>query len=342
MKTPEQNQEGFSFLSVVFFLFRWKYTLIITTIIAGVVAFIISSPPITIPKYKAFVIFYPAPSVSVSQSLLSTRGTEDQSFLSFGEEEQAEQLLQVLNSDRIKQHIKKKYDLMDHYGISKNSEYPGYGFDNKYKENVTFEKTRFMSIRVSVMDRNPDTAAMIANDIVSWMDSVKTRTLRKRAMQALSIVEEEYVEKQRNIQKMIDSLEALGEKGVLNYEEQAGVFSEALANAQLAGNRQAMNDLKQRLKVLAKYGPAHESISERLIFELEDLTELGKKFRQARVDANARVSHAFVIDNATPPEKKAYPVRSLIVLISMISTFLLAAVVLVFIEQLREYRKNKS
>jgi hypothetical protein len=48
---------------------------------------------------------FPTTNSSISKSLLSENSFEKENILQFGEEEQVEQMLQILNSDEIKERI---------------------------------------------------------------------------------------------------------------------------------------------------------------------------------------------------------------------------------------------
>ena len=45
------------------------------------------------------------------------RTIREKDFLEFGEEEEAEQMIQILRSDEIRHHVIGKFDLMNHYQI---------------------------------------------------------------------------------------------------------------------------------------------------------------------------------------------------------------------------------
>lgn len=58
-------------------------------------------------------------------------------------------------------------------------------------------------------------------------------------------------------------------------------------------------------------------------------------YLQAKVDAEQTLPHTFVVSKAWEAEKKAYPRRSIIVLSAMLSTFVLALLLLALIEGIR-------
>jgi hypothetical protein len=75
------------------------------------------------------------------------------------------------------------------------------------------------------------------------------------------------------------------------------------------------------MAVLAKYGGLYTSITEDMEHDREALSRLKTKYEEAKVDATERLPNKFVVNVAKPAEKKSYPVRWLIVLVSTLSVF---------------------
>lgn len=338
MNHDQKEEVEFSFASVIDFLLHHKWKLTIVTLSAGVLAFIFSMPYFIHPKYKSSLVFFPSQVNSISKVIMSSNPADKADLLQFGQEEQAEQLLQILQSDVITKRICDKYHLMKHYRIDPNSPFPNTVLGDVFRSNVKYSRTEFMSVDVSVLDEDKDTAALIANDIGNLLDSAKIKMQQERAREALAIVKFKYEDKQRFINKMVDSLQQLGKKGILNYEKQADQLSAAYAKAIATGGK--LDKLKQEMDTLAKYGPIHSALSESITNETEDLTELRIKYEQAKVDADQALSTKFIINYATPAERKAYPVRSIIVLISMFSAFAFTALILALTDNYRRYKKE--
>ena len=57
------------------------------------------------PKFKSSVVIYPTTTNSISQALLVEHNPYRKDVLEFGEEEEAEHLLQILNTDAIRDSI---------------------------------------------------------------------------------------------------------------------------------------------------------------------------------------------------------------------------------------------
>jgi uncharacterized protein involved in exopolysaccharide biosynthesis len=342
INNQRQSDSQFNFATIIDFLLKYKTPLIIITLAAGLLSFIFSSPFFIPPKYKSTVILFPATTNSISKAILNYTPSAKTDFLAFGQEEEAEQLLQLLQSDKITNRIEQKYNLMRHYRIPADASYPKTKLGKKFGENVTYRRTEFMSIEISVLDESPDTAAMIANDIAALVDSTKNAVQHERAQEALKIVQGKYEEKQHFIDKMVDSLQKIGELGVFNYVQQGN----AMSNQNFAGiNRNlspaAMKEMDKEKKLLGKYGPIQKSLLDRIEFENEDLSKLHALYEQSKVDAEQALPATFIINKAYPAEKKFYPVRWIIVLISMSSALLLSILLFAVLQNYKEYKKQR-
>ncbi len=337
---PERQGE-FNFANVIDFLVKFKKPILITTFGAGLLAFIFSAPYFIHPKFKSSVIVYPVRTNSIARALLST--TADQlDLLAFGQENEAEQLLQVLESDAITTHIAEKYHLMKHYDIDPKTDYPRTTLEQMFHSNVKYERTEYMSVEITVLDESPDTAALMANEIAAYVDTFKTKMQQERAGEALKIVEARFHEKEQNITLIADSLRKLGELGVLNYEEQPAILTEQYNRALMSNNTGVARQIKEQEKLLAEYGPTHKKLSDQLKSEVNQLTDIEAKMHQAQVDARQNLSHKFIISGAVPAEKKTYPLRSLLVVLAMLSAFTCSIIVCGLISNFKKYKLQKQ
>jgi uncharacterized protein involved in exopolysaccharide biosynthesis len=67
---------------------------------------------------------------------------------------------------------------------------------------------------------------------------------------------------------------------------------------------------------------------------------LKKKLDQARIDVNGNLSNVFILQSATPAERKTYPIRSLIVIGAILGSFILSCIVLLFVEKFQKKANN--
>jgi capsule polysaccharide export protein KpsE/RkpR len=336
MSKKASASDDFNSLNVLFFVYKWRKQLTIV----GVSAFIISSiVALTIQeRFKSTVILFPATTNSISKALLTDNSTTKEDILQFGEEEEAEQMLQILNSDEVRTRICEKYNLQEHYGIDPDDRYKRTKLYDEYLENINFKRTEYMSVKIEVMDYSADTAAMIANDIAALHDSTKIRMQHERAREALRIVEREYFLKSKEIKVMEDSLKVINGYGVFDYESQSEVTSEQYAIAIAKNDQRAVKSLEEKLQVIGKYGSAYVSLRDNMYMQRKQLNLLKSKYDEAKVDAEQVLSQKFVVSNAYPAEKKSYPIRWLIVVVSVLSALLIAVVTILIVENIRQFR----
>jgi len=326
--------KDFDSSNLVVFLFAWRKPIIIVSFIAFLASVIFSSPFFITPKFKSSVILYPTSTNSVSKALLSNTFGGKEDILEFGEDEQTEQLIQVLNSNRIRDRIITKYDLMNHYEIDDDSKYKYTRLFREYESNITFRRTEYNAVRITVLDTDPQQAADIANDIANLLDSIKIDMQQQRARKGFLIVEAEYLQRTNEIQIMEDSLTILRELGVHDYESQSEMINQQLAIEIAKGNSRGIEALEGKLEVLAKYGGPYVSLRDALEHDKKQLSIIKTKYEEAKVDAEEELPQKFVVSDAYRAERKSYPIRWLIVVVSTLAAFLLTVALIIIVETL--------
>lgn len=319
------------------FLYGKRKSLLIIAVLAIIASSIVSG--FIEPKYKSTVIIFPTLTNTVSRALLEEPNGSQKDYLQFGEEEQAEQTIQILNSDEIRDRIAEKYHLMKHYGIDANDPLKNTYLKDDYESNISFKRTEYMSIKIEVLDKDRDTAALIANDISAMLDSTKNRMTKERASRALAIVEKEYFTLRDEIRMMEDSLTTLRKFGIYEYEKQIKALSDGYAEAIVKGNSTAAKQLEDKLGFFTKYGGNHVSLTNKLLILHDRLGLIKAKYEEVKADTEKFLPYKFTVNNAYPAEKKSYPIRWLIVLVSTVSTILFSIVVIMIMEN---FSKIKS
>lgn len=367
----EQEKNGnhyFQSPGLILFIIKWKVPLLVITAVAIIGAVVFSSPYFITPRFKSTVIFFPSSTNSISRALLSENNQPSQDILAFGEEEQAEQMLQILYSDEIRDQIIARYHLMQHYNIDTTAPFPKTRLYKKFDENISFERTEYMSVKIEVLDTDAKTAADIANDIAALVDSSKTKMQHERAAVGLKIVEKEYNEQMEAIRKIEADLDSIRKKGVFDFKTQSVILNEehstassilknqtaALAvlekykpdndtavvntRARIKGAEAQLQYLDTKLKELAEYGGVNLRQMENLELEQKKLSDLREKYNNVRIDAEQVLPSKFTVNRASPAEKKAYPVRWLIVLVTGLTAFSVSLIILLTLENLRHFK----
>lgn len=340
MTNTAGGARDFDSTNLIFFFYQWRKPLIVIGLLAAIISSVVS---FAIPeRYKSTVIMFPATTSSISKSLLAENPSAKQDVLLFGAEEEAEQMLQILNSDEIRDKICKKFDLLKHYKIDSTDRYKRTRLFEEFQSNITFKRTEFLSVKVEVLDVDPLMAANMANAIAGLLDSTTTRMQRERASKAFEIVAFEYMAKERDVKQLADSMNKINRMGMYDYESQSEVTSEQYAIAIAKGDERAIKSLEAKLKIISEYGSAYLSMRDNLSLQTKQLNLLKIKFEEAKVDAEQEIPHKFIVNNAFPAEKKSYPVRWVIVAGSTSSSILIAIIFIIVFDTLNRYRKRNQ
>lgn len=335
MASSNKNAKIYDFTSTDILIYIWEKRNILGLItLAAAVLSVVVSFTIT-PLFRSVVVLFPTASASISKNLLSDSYGGRYTIYEIGEENQAEQLMQVLNSEEIKDRIIRKYNLLEHYGIEPDSKFPRTQLDAAYKSRVRFRRTEFMSVQIIVMDKDPVFAAGIANDIAAFTDTVFHNILKQRAMDAFELVEKEYNELLVATQETKDSLDVLRSLGIHNYSTQAERYHEAYGKALVSGNTNAIKTMEEKFRILSKYGGTYDILANQLNYQVSVLSRLKQRYVEAKVEAEQTLPHKFVVDQAFIAEKKAYPKKSIIVIVSTLSAFLFGLILLIIRDNLK-------
>ena len=332
------NQSEFDSSNLLVFLLKWRKPLVIVSLSAALISAVVSF--IVPEQFLSTVIFFPVNTASISKAVMTEDVTGKNDIVAFGEEEQAEQMLQILYSDFIRDRVIEKFDLMAHYEIDLDDQYKLTSLIKEWESKVKFKRTEYQSIRIDVLDTDPQMAADIANEIARLVDVVKNRMQKDRAAEALKVIESEYTKMRDHMKAVDDSLTFMRKQGVHEYEKQIEMISGEYYKAIASGNAQAATKLEQKLDTLAKYGSAFIALTDNSEYERERLILLRSKFEETKVDATEDVPHKFIVNQAWASEKKAYPIRWLVVVISTFSAFLFAVLAIIVIENYRKLQEQ--
>jgi len=335
----EKAEFSFETSNLILYLWKRKIPLIVITLAAAIFSTLIS---FTIaPKFRSSVVLFPASESPVSKSLLQTNFQDRIGILGFGDEDQLERILQVLHSDDIRDHIVDQYNLMEHYEIDPDGPFPLTKLFGEYSSNIKYKRTEFNSIVIEVMDKDPQMAADIANDIATQIDSTMNRMKRERAMKAFLLVEREYLYSAGRARELNDSITILNKKGIVTYDAQFERLTEAYGRAITENNDGAAIAIEDKMKELQNItGPFvyYWNMWSNEVVRFRDLTA---KYIEAKAETELTLSHVFVLDKAFKAEKKAYPKKSIIVMVATFATFVLAVLAFLFFESfLRKLRST--
>jgi tyrosine-protein kinase Etk/Wzc len=323
--------ENISATTLLSKLIKWRKQLLIYTIVAAILSGLVS---FLMPKqYKSTVVVFPARHFSTSKLLLEQNTGNQEDYMQLGDEDDAEKLIQVLNSDALKLKVAKVFDLYKRWKI-KDTTFAYHYLKLKWEEMVSIKRTEFNSIKIEVYDYTANNSAQLANGISDYSDTVRNEMTRSVSGQALKIVKEAYDNTLTMMRQLEDSLQTLRQLGVLDYKSDVEAYTKSYAKAIEKGNKTAILELEKKLDILKKYGGAYLYINENLKKYRFKYPVLKAKYDDELMNYKENLPFKFVVEKARPNEYKAKPKRLVIIGLSSISAFILTFLILLFKENL--------
>lgn len=316
-------------------IIKWRKPIMI----ASIVAFIISTTIafLLAPQYKSTATIFPTRSFSVSKLLIEQNIGNQEDYMQIGDDDDAEKLLQILNSDHLQKIVADKYDLWKRWKVEKDK-YAEHYLNLKWDNHVRYKRTDFNSIKVEVYDYTANGAAEIANAITDVVDEIKNEMTKDVAEKAFNVIKEEYENTISRMNALEDSLQILRSYGILDYKTDVEAYTKSYAKALEKGNSSGAKALEEKLSALKKYGGAYNQISENLRKYRFKFPVIKAKYDEAEVNVKKSLPFKFVVDKAMPNEYKAKPVRWLIILLSTVSVFALTIVLLIMSERYKSIK----
>lgn len=287
------------------------------------------------PRYKSTALLYAPRTSSVSKILLNEQNYNERlEIKALATVDETEQMLPFLNSVAIKDSLIEKYKLAEYYNIDVNKKG---GMTKLYKtitNNLTIKRTDYGAISLSLSDWDPQRAYEMTLDVVRWLDTIKNAVEYERAQAACIILQNQLDSIEREIAIVNDSIREIMAHGVFDVKLQSERLTQQYAIAAAQGNTAAMQRIIREQDTIAKYGAQLTSYQD-LEYNFSKYHALCKqKMMDAKMDMTTIMPVKFVIDKPYPADKKFYPKRSIIVIISTLCAFILTLIVLLTIERI--------
>jgi len=317
--TPK-NDVSFDASFLVSILVKHRKQLIAITLTTVALSILFSSPIFITPKYKSTAIIYPF------------------NIIPYSSESPTEQLIQLLESEDIRDAVANDFNLMAHYEIDSTGKYPLTELHETMKENINIDKTKFESVEIIVMDKDPKMASDIADSIVSKLNKKSLDLLRKKSLEVVIISENQLKLRQAEIDSMQNLMKQISkEYGIVDMEQQirslSRVYYEGVSKGAGDGKR-----LENVIQAMGAKGFELVGLAENVEEVRKQYNKIKQQYDQSLRDMTKELTYSNIITSPVPAEKKSYPVRSMIVLLSTISTLVLSITLLIIFEG----RKQRS
>jgi uncharacterized protein involved in exopolysaccharide biosynthesis len=305
-------------------LLRWWKQLSLVAVVAILLSTVFSCPFVITPKYKSFAVLYPS------------------NIIPMGTETPTEQMLQVLESDHIRDSVMDLYNLAETYGIDLEAPAAKTAMIREYQDHVLFKKTEYESVVIEVLDTDAEQAHDMVNSIIYFFNRKERFLQKEKAMELVTILDEQVGNKKFEMDNMEAVLNGIRkEYGILDYGIQTEYaterYLEVVSTPKLKSNS---GEIELLLAALKEKGGEFLSLSEHLWRIRGSYNNLKEQLESAERDVEKNLTYCSVITNPVIADKKSYPIRWLIVLVSVMATLLLSILFLGVVENLRNSSDN--
>jgi capsule polysaccharide export protein KpsE/RkpR len=244
-------------------------------------------------------------------------------------------MLEIMTSDDIKFSIIEQYDLYEHYYLDSTANGSLAKMMKYYDDNVIIEKTPNDAVKITVCDEDPQVAANMVNSIIECFDNLVLKNNAEKSEELFTIYSCSLKEKAHVIDSLSDLLKKYGtEYGMIDEKSQTRAYSEAVAQGRASGD--ATTILNNWQEYGAEYKKTDSLLNNTILRYNRDL----KVCEDAKRDMNKKQTFSNVISKPYPADKKFYPVRWLIALLSAIGGCLIGILAVAIIEGCRKPKEE--
>ncbi|PTN04247.1 hypothetical protein C8N47_13312 [Mangrovibacterium marinum] len=297
-------------------LWAWKIHLALLGGAVMLLAVLFSSSLFITPLYKSQARLYPV------------------NARAFSEESESEQMLEVIGSSDLKRKMIETFSLVERYKIDSQSRAVHAKVLKAYDKHVTCVKTRYETVEISILDRDPKMACAMVDSLMSFYNAKMLAMHREKYQGQLAAFQQDMSRKQADIDSLDSRLSAYRQRyGLLDYQSQTEQLTLGYAEALARGaSRASVDELKKRLDLLAERGGTFRQMQARMTELLQQREQIGRQLEEILSQINRRENFSVLVEAPFPADKKSYPTRWLIVLASLLSAEFLAVLLILLMD----------
>jgi uncharacterized protein involved in exopolysaccharide biosynthesis len=309
-ETVEERPESIEFLRFIYSKRKpVLFTLLGALALATIVTFILPK------RYSSSAIIFPVYNNNV-ESVIDNPA--------FGYDVEADRLLQLLESDEVRDSVVTKFNLDKYYEIDKSTMDWSDQLRQKFLNDVSFVRTPYMSIVIKVVTKEPELSAKMANYIIQLADGVRSRIFKKNELIAFHQVEKEFLAKQAEVDTLknkINKLRGDSHSDLVALVNMQG-FVQTLSGQEKTGTNTELE------RALNQY-----------IFEQSRLNDIAARYERAKAHYESPITQVYVVDRARVSYKKVSPSLILNLAVAGFCSLIFSIGFLVFNEKLRMIRQ---
>ncbi len=307
----------FNLLVAIRIILKWKKQILILTVASGIIAAVFSVFVMD-EWFFSYSKFYPTNQALSDRSAIFGNETKVDYY---GDKADVNRVLTIANSIPVIDFVIDSFKLAEHYYVSKDKKYWKTIVRKKFEKNYEAIKTEHDAVQVSVYDTDPKIAAAIVNAVVRKVDELNKQHVIESKQKVYDAVGAQAANLQDDVTSYIDTLAALGEHYKIKVS--TGADGTVLVDG---GDYRAVQLYKS---ILAKQTNAAR--------ELNNLTNIKG---QLSVSLQNNETSLYVLETAFASDRREKPVRSLVVIITVLLTGFVSLIGVLLIEQIREIKSQ--
>ena len=308
----------FNLITALRIVLKWKKPLLILIIVSGIAAALFSV--FVMDEYfLSSSTFYPSNQYVSDRSMIFNSQNTGGQIEYFGGKGDVNRILTIANSEPIIDYIIDSFKLVEHYKIDRTKAYWKTKVRKKFDKNYEAIKTEHDAVEISIFDTDPKLASDIVNAVVDKVDEENKSHINETKKNLFNLISNQILEQQKNVNGYVDTLSLLATLYKVK------VSSGAPGTVIVEGTD--VRAVQQYKALLAKQENAEKELNNRINIK-----------EQMEVAMKSNTSSLFIVEKATPADRREKPVRSLVVLITMLFTAFVSLIGVLLIEQIRELK----
>ena len=306
------ERENFDFSTIIRIFKKNIKVFIVVIIAAAALAVVFSGPYFLKPLYKSVAVVYPI------------------NIKPYSDESETEQLLQIFQAGDIRDSVIQKFDLYQRYDIWEGGEASKHYMQLEYNDRVMSSKTSYESVLLEVFDEDPEIAKLMADEVLSQLNMKIRAFYNKRGRDRADAFKKQMDYQLVFIDSVQQQIKLLSEsKGLVQYESQARELVKGYIDSYGANpSSERTKEMRKWLDDLQEYGSIFQSLQNVSLYATEQYGEISFKYLEYRAIGYEEVSYIDVVVSPDTSDKKAWPVRWLILVLSVGIAMLITLIVL--------------
>jgi hypothetical protein len=337
---------------------RWKHFVAGAVALAAIVSIIVA---LLLPNvYRSTAIFIPTnPQTADPDRLLETNPESSSKLELGGRAEDLDRAITIGESQPVAELIIQKFDLYKHYKAGQPGDDATDNFVlSEFSGNLGIVHNERDAIELTFMDEDKNLAAAVANTLVHVIDSVNQQLTLENRRTVLALYRQRYEYLSTSFERSRRELVGARRRyGIFGLEMQGRYMAKQLIETEaalrkaeasggdVAGLRRSLRGLTRadggNLVNLESYVRGADSLTmfTTRVADLQTrLIAARSAYETAELSIKGRISSIYLVQKAYPATRKIKPVRTLLVLGSVLLTFVLSIVVIALLEL---YRHNR-